>query len=433
MLRLSMSVAAMSFATAVGLASGASAQAFSNVGAFVAFPGGNRGHNVSVLQRERPEYSALGLRAGSFQIFPRVDATFNSLDNVFATEADKKSDTYFDVSPSLSARSDWSRHSVNLDASLISRNYSDYSSENYDNWRVAGSGRLDMGSDSSVSGGVEAKRDHITRDQISFPTNGAEPVGVTTKDGFLRGVYQANRLRLLGNVVLAKVKFGDISSRTGGVVDQSGRDFDSAAFTARGDYALSPDTAVFAEAKRVDNKYDTKVVGQNRDSKQTEVLFGGNFDLTSLARGEIGVGYLRREYDDPNFRTIKGTALRGTVEYFPTPLTTITLTARRSVEDSILAQAGGYLSTYGSARVDHELLRNVLLYASVGKEKDNFRGADRKDSITDFAIGATYLVNHYLGVSGGFTHRQRDSNGAASIKGPSFNLNRFALTLTLQR
>ncbi len=432
MLRLSMSVAALSFATAVGLATGASAQAFSNVGTFVAFPGGNRGHNVSVLQRERPEYSALGVRTGAFQIFPRVDTTFNTTNNVFATNTDKKSDTYLDISPSISAQSDWSRHSVNLDASVISRKYSDYSSENYNNWRVAGSGLLDVG-ESSVSGGVEAKRDHITRDQISFPTNGAEPVGVTTKDGFLRGVYQANRLRLLGNVVLAKVKFSDIDSRTGGVVDQSGRDFDSTALTARGDYALSPDTAVFAEARRVDNKYDTKVVGQNRDSKQSEVLFGGNFDLTSLARGEIGVGYLRREYDDPNFRTIKGAALRGSVEYFPTPLTTITLTARRSVEDSILAQAGGYLSTYGSARVDHELLRNVLLYASVGKEKDNFRGADRSDNITDFAVGASYLVNHYLGITGGFSHRQRDSNGAASIKGPSFNLNKFALTLTLQR
>lgn len=431
MLRLSMSVAAMSFATAMGLASGAAAQAFSNVGTFVAFPGGNRGHNVSVLQRERPEYSALGLRAGAFQVFPRADVSFNTIDNVFATDTDKKSDTYFDVSPSIAVRSDWSRHSVNLDASLISRKYSDYSSENYDNWRVAGSGRLDVGSDSSISGGVESKRDHITRDQISFPTSGAEPVATTTTDGFLRGVYQANRLRLLGNVVLAKVSFGDIASKTGGTLDQSSRDFDSSTFTLRADYALSPDTAVFAEARQLTSKYDTKVSGLSRDSKQTEALLGANFDLTSLVRGEIGVGYLRREYDDPNFRTISGTAVRGAIEYFPTPLTTVTLTVRSSVEDSILAQAGGYLSLYGSARVDHELLRNVLLYASVGKEKDDFRGVDREDDITDFGLGATYLINHYLGISGGFTHRERDSSG--SIKGPSFNLNKFAVTLTLQR
>lgn len=429
--RLSMSVAAMTFATAASFSHGASAQAFSNLGTFVAFPGGNRGHNVSVLQRERPEYSALGLRAGAFEIFPRADVSLGSVDNVLATASDKKSDTYLDVAPSISVRSDWSRHGVNLDASLLSRNYSDYSSESFNSWRVAGYGRLDVGNDSSVSGGVESKRDYITRDQISFPTNGAEPVGNTTTAGFLRGVYQANRVRLLGNVVVAKASFSDIASKSGGVLNQSDRDFDSVALTLRGDYALSPDSAVFGEVRRLTSNYDTKVSGLSRDSSQTEALLGANFDITSLVRGEVGVGYLRREYDNPNFRTISGTALRGSIEYFPTPLTTVTLTMRSSVEDSILAQAGGYLSLYGSARVDHELLRNVLLFASVAREKDDFRGVDREDDITDFGFGATYLVNHYLGVSGGFTHRERDSSG--SVQGPSFNLNKFAVTLTFQR
>lgn len=431
MVRISTSFAAISLVATLGVGTVAEAQSYSNIGSFVAFPGSNRGRNVSVLQRERPEYSAPGLRAGAFTIYPKVEGELGAIDNTFATLSNKKSDTYFDVKPSVAIGSDWSRHSVNLNAGLVDRRYFDHSSENYDNWHVDASGRFDVIGDSYMTGGMEAKRDHITREEISFPANAAEPVATTTTDGFLRGVYQGGRVRLLGNVVVAKVDFDDVKSNTGARIDQDGRDFNNVAVTARGDYAISPDTALFVEVKRTTYSYDSVTVGRKRDSTQTESLVGADFDLTSLLRGEVGVGYLQREYDDPGFSKISGLAVRGKVEYFPTQITTVTLDARRSVEDSILANAGGYLSTYGAVRVDHELLRNLLLNAMVGYENDKFRGADRRDKILDFKVGANYLVNRYVGVGAGFNHRKRDSSGAA--KGPEFGLNRFTVTLTIQR
>lgn len=431
MIRMSTSFAAISLVATLGLASAAEAQSYSNIGSFVSFPGSNRGRNVSVLQRERPEYAVQGLRAGAFLIFPKATLTLGTIDNVFATDTNEQSDSYFDFSPSAAIESDWSRHSIKFNAGLSDRRYSDYSAENYTNWRVDTSGRFDVVGDSYVSGGAEMKRDHITREQISFPANAAEPVSTTTTDAFLRGVYQGGRVRMLGNIVAANVDFDDVNSIAGGRVDQDGRDFDNLALLARADFALSPDTAIFGEVKRTKYSYDAPAGGRKRDSVQTEGLVGANFDVTSLLRGEIGVGYLRREYDDAAFNKISGLAVRGEIEYFPTQLTTITLNARRSVEDSILANAGGYLSTYGSLRVDHELLRNLLLNAQIGYEKAEFRGADRRDEVLDYSIGANFLVNRYVGVGGGFSHRGRDSSGAA--RGPSFDLNKFAVTLTIQR
>jgi hypothetical protein len=427
-----MPLAAVSMIAGVAICSGAQAQSYSNIGQFVAFPGSNRGHNVSVLQRDRPDYDALGMRAGVFVLFPKVNFTPTHTDNVFATETNEKSDTYLDFQPSVAVSSDWSRNSLDMNAGLNSRRFTDYSSQNYNNWNVDASGRLDVGSDSFVSGGVERKRDHITREQISFPANAANPIATDTTDGFLRGVFQANRIRLLGNVVVAKLEFKDVANINGGNINNADRNFDTVATTLRGDYAISPDTALFAEVKRTGYNYDAPTItGAKRDSTQTEALLGASFDLTQLVRGEIGVGYLRREYDDPSFKKISGTALRGTLEYFPTPLATVTFNVRSSVEDSILATAGGYLSNFGSGRVDYELLRNVLLFGQFSYEKDDFRGADRTDKVKEAAIGGTYLLNRSVGVSAGYTYRDRESTGA--LRGPSFNLNKFSVTLTLRR
>jgi hypothetical protein len=436
MARATTSLAVIGLAATLGLGSlgfgsAARAQSYSNIGQFAPFPSADRGRNVSVTQRDRPEYAAPGLRAGAFLLFPTVNLAAGSVSNVLATKSNKQGSAFFDFAPSLALRSDWSRNSVAVNASLLDRRYSEVSSQNYTDWQVNTSGKLQVVGDSYLAAGAEAKRDHITPDQISYPTNAREPVPTTTTDVFARGVYQNARVRLLTNILAARVNFTDVDSTLGGRIDQDVRDFDNYAFTGRGDYGISPAMALFAEVKHSIYKYDTRSLnGLTRDSTQTEALVGASFDLTSLMRGEVGVGYLRRSYDDPAFSNISGFAVRGEVEYFPTQLTTVTFTARRSVEDSILANTGGFLSTYGAVRVDHELLRNLLLRAQFGYENDSFRGADRKDKVKDFSLGASYLMNRYIALSAAYTRRERDSSGAS--QGPSFAMDKFALTLTLQ-
>lgn len=118
-------------------------------------------------------------------------------------------------------------------------------------------------------------------------------------------------------------------------------------FTLRGDLALSPDTAVFARYRynERDFRLAPPAVANNRDSDGYTFDVGVEFDLGGLARGEIGAGYMKQEYENPAFGTVDGFGVDGLLEWFPTQLTTITFTARRSIEDAGIAAASGYVGT----------------------------------------------------------------------------------------
>ena len=55
-----------------------------------------RDRNVSVRQRPRPGYDALGLRQGAFIIWPKVALSTEYNDNIFATDTDKVADSVSD-------------------------------------------------------------------------------------------------------------------------------------------------------------------------------------------------------------------------------------------------------------------------------------------------------------------------------------------------
>src|SRR4051812_45749542 len=65
--------------------------------------GGNfaRNRNVSVRERGRPGYEAIGIHAGGFYMFPRLTADGQYNDNIFASENVKVGDTIFHLVPKV--------------------------------------------------------------------------------------------------------------------------------------------------------------------------------------------------------------------------------------------------------------------------------------------------------------------------------------------
>jgi hypothetical protein len=163
------------------------------------------------------------------------------------------------------------------------------------------------------------------------------------------------------------------------------------------------------------------------------VLAGANFELAALVRGEIGVGYLTQEFDDSAFDDVSGFGARAQVEWFPTQLTTVTLTGSRTVEDAAISRSSSYLSNNVNLQVDHELLRNLILSGTAGYGKDDYRGIDRTDERYNAGVSATYIMNRAVGVTLAYNHMNQDSSGAdSSLDVANYTVDRVALTLTLQ-
>jgi hypothetical protein len=415
------SPAALAMLVAVAAASGAEAQDY------------NRGRNVSVLQRERPDYQALGIRSGGFTIFPRIEAGAEYTSNVYKTTSDEKSDVYAVVNPSIQALSNWGRNQLQAEAGLKIREFASKSTEDELGWYLRSSGRLDVYGQSYLTGGVDIEHRYIRREDDDFPITATGPLPYTSYGLNGRGTYQAGRVRLTGGGFIRADRYSNIRAVGGGTLDLSGRDLTALGGDIRGEYAVSPDTAVFVQASVVDNNYrfGGGVFGPDRDANEIRVLAGATFDITALMRGEIGVGYLTRDYSDPAYQQISGLALNGTVEYFPTELTTLTLRVRREVEDSIIQGVGGFVNLGGSLRVDHELLRNLLLKAQIDYFRQTYKQADRADNVISLSGGGTYFVNHALGLSATATWLRRESSGLAQRA--SFNDARVMFSIVLQR
>jgi hypothetical protein len=147
-------------------------------------------------------------------------------------------------------------------------------------------------------------------------------------------------------------------------------------------------------------------------------------------RGSVGVGYVKRSYDSPLYNAIDGVSADVRLEYFITELTTISLNGRRYIEDSTFANSGGYFNTGAGIRIDHELLRNLLLNAAVDYENEDFKRIDRDDNIYRIQGGARYLMNRSIGLGTTVAYTSRKSSGVDATR--DFDEVRALISLLLQ-
>lgn len=391
-----------------------------------------RDRGVSVRERARPEYEALGVPVGAFMAFPslQIDAEHN--DNIFAVATGAESDWIVRFKPELQLESGWSRHALGAYARANISRYMDFDAESFEDWGVGVSGRLDITRAANLAAGVDYASLTEPRTSSNAPASTREPISYDVTSAFLAGTRVSGRTKLSARADVRKFDYDDGLTLAGVVVDQDSRDRTITSLTGRGDYAISPATAVFVQATANTRDYSTatSLLLPARDSDGYELLAGANFEVGALARGEVAVGYIAQEFDAAVYDRIDGFGARGQLEWFPTQLTTVTATASRTIEDSGIAGSAGYLSTSVGARIDHELLRNVLLNAEVSFSSDDYEGIDREDDRRQYSVGGTYLMNRNVGLSVSASRFEQTSSGVAG--GVDFAVNRLALTLVAQ-
>lgn len=397
-----------------------------------------RGKNVSVLERDRPEYQAIGVHAGGFTLYPRLDVGVHSTDNVYPgstlASQKEKSDQYFTVDPSVNIQSNWGRHSLSAYAGIHETQYSKYSSENTTAWDARVNGRLDVYGDSYVNFGADAQRQYEARGSQNSISLATKPIPYDTQGVYVRGLYGQDRLRASIDADYRNYDFKNVP----GATFEDSRDFEQVRVALRGDFALSPDTALFGKVVESDSSYKNGTsigvaLTDKRDSKETRALAGANFDLSDVARGEIGLGYVSRNYDSKAFKDLSGFAASAKVEYFPTQLMTVTFVGQRTVQDAAFNNSGGYFANSIQLGADYEVRRNLIIGAAAGYERDDFQGIDRKDKVVNLSAVARYLVSRNLGIGASVSYADRSSDGTPATLGPEFNVMRFGLSLVFQR
>ncbi|HEX7761888.1 MAG TPA: outer membrane beta-barrel protein [Caulobacteraceae bacterium] len=387
--------------------------------------------NVSVLNRPHPEYDAAGIPQGAFTAFPKLQTTFQYESNIFADQSDT-SDTVWIVAPSVEIQSDWPRHQLTLSAGFEADRYNSHAILDTNSWNVALAGRLDVlrSATLNLSGGYSRQVESKTSPNTQPGTS--SPVTYDLGEAHVTGAYLGARTKLSGHLDFMDWRFDAARTDLGSIIPEDQRNHTQTSATGRADYAFSPNIAVFVEASADQRRYQQKppLVLLDRDSNGESVLVGSSFQITHVIDGEVGVGYLRRGYDDPTAKTFSGVGARADVNWYVTPLITATLGAARSVEDSGLPNVAGYVDNAVSVRADYELLRNLILTAQFRDASDRYVGIDRHDHRPFVALRGSWLLNRRVGLGASYSHQEQHSDGPQ--RGVNFTDDKVGINLVLQ-
>jgi len=402
----------------------------------------DRGENISVRERPRPEYQAAGIHLGGFMLFPKLTSSFTYDDNIYALHTHAIGDEIFTVNPELDLQSTWSRNSLAAYVRLQQDWYMQHSSEDATQYGAGIDGKYEFGH-STLTAGVDYGHYALPRTAANVVNGSTSSIATLSKHRITYDYTAANvelahtfnRLRLSARADYQLYSYQNGLTPGGIPVIEVGQNHNVETYTGKAEYAVSPDTALFVIGAYNQRYYDIQPpdprVTLDRNSTGYNVGGGINFDLTHLVRGEVQVGYLDQEYASPLLKPIKGVSAKGQIEWFPSQLTTVTATVNRDVGDSGIIGSAGFLATNGGIQIDHELMRNVILTANATVGQDQYQGISRTDDLWGAGVSANWLLNRAVGITFAYAHLNQSSHGAD--RGPSFGDNRLTVSLVLQR
>lgn len=388
---------------------------------------------VGVADRPRPEYQPIGGRLGSFFLYPTLSVSAEASDNIRATTTDRNGDVDVVLGARARVQSIFSRHALNLDAYGEQRLYANNTSENLGRFGAQIDGRYDISLDTMLSALVSFDHDAEARTSYNTPLGALEPVRFDRLAAAVSLDQSLGRFNLTGKVAFRKATYDDVALASGAVQDQSYRDVDVVSGSLAVRYRVREGMGLILRGTA--DSFNATLPANDplqpgnldRDSNGIRIEGGLRFDLTSLLYGEIRVGYLKRDYNDPRLRDASGVSFGADLLWNVTTLTTLRFSADRRIEESASTTTVGNRTTDFSASVDHELLRNLILSTGVRYVMIDPLGAEGSSDEFYANAGARLRISRQLSFRAGYRYSQRTS----SVTGRDYTENRGYLTVHL--
>jgi hypothetical protein len=365
----------------------------------------------TLVAQDLGPYDPLGIRAGAFRIFPSAEVAGVYDDNVDATKNNKRDDYGAILGQNVEVQSDFSRNAVGFNVFSQVGRWLHESKENYWDFGIDGDGRVDITGDNNLTGGFGVARRHNGRDDSEDDaTVGASrrPVRFMDYDADLayNHLFRNITLRVGGGFSRQNYRQG------AGTANQNERDLNTYSGLLRVGYNVSPRINTFVQGTYAARRYDASrdSDGFQQDSDVYGAAVGVDTNLTDLLLGEAFVGYTHEIFEESEFSSKSGVSYGLGLTWLPTLLTTVELTGQGGFQPTSNAGASTNLKHTAGLRVDHELLRQVVIGGEVGYQRNDFESTDRTDNRIDLGADVRYLLNRNFSVGAGYNFRKRYSD-----------------------
>ena len=377
-------------------------------------PGYDTAPGVTVQSRARPDYDPVGVRAGSFLLYPQVNLGFGYDSNLFGTApipGRHLGSWLLDTGASVRASSDWGRDSLGGFFSVDHADDLDLPSQSRTDWTGSVGGSVDIDEDRLTLGVAHLSLHQAPTAIDALPTD--QPVPYQVNDVRASYVHDFDRLSVTPDVDFTTYRFGN-TTIDGVPAPQGHRDRNvlQGGVTAR--YEVAPLRTVLFVLRGTDTNYTQPQQGApSRDSTGGLALVGiergdGIWDLRLLA------GWEQRDFVAPQYRAHGAPATEAEVTWSPSGLTTVTGTLSRTIEDAAQEGVAGYTNTAARLVVDHEYLRNVLLNGFGSLQHAAFLQGGGTQTLYSLGGGVTWLIDRHMRLSGTETFFDMRSNPGTS-------------------
>jgi hypothetical protein len=365
---------------------------------------------VTIETRPRSDYEALGVRLEGFRLDGALETGLGFSDNLVPQAERKRSGVFVEEAVQFGLNSDWTRHAVGITASQATRQHLQHSELNWNDYAVGLDGRYDIGRASSLGFRYDHIRGHLDVTDFDVEQRGAtRPLPFDTDRARVTGTAAINRLSLTGALEYARVRYeeeGRLALNDGIFNRAPANDHDRILGELGLAYSFLPGRAVTLTTRLTDINY--RQDARTRENSFTwEVLGGVRYDLTGLWSVRFSAGYRHRNYEGADLPSLSGPAFEGQVVYLPSQLTTVTLSASRTIEESIRADSVSFIRTQLRVSADHEFRRNIILSTEVRGEHREYQ--QPRETVTDLVaiIGARFLISRNLSLLASYQRFER--------------------------
>lgn len=362
------------------------------------------------LFRQEP-YDPVGIKIGSFVLFPELDLGSSYYSNVFHAPS-AVSDFTFDAIPSARLVSNWSRHALEFSATGVLSFYNQYTTEDDRDYELEARGRLDITSRANIQALISRQQSFEDRSALD-----ASSVGTRAKiiEDRAEAAYNQrfNRLSLqfrgsVNDYTYGPTEYDDV------VTNNNDRDYTQYEEAARVMWELKPSLSPFVEVAINHRDYAEAAQsdGLNRTSNgqryRVGISFGNNGEIV---RGEVSLGYGIQTPEDSRLHPVDGLLIDANATWRITPLTSILFNAVTDVSETTTADVGGAFYHYAGIEVRHELRSYLIASAGLIYSNQNSQDGVINDNEFRETLGLEYYADRNTVLYARYAHVNFDGVG----------------------
>ncbi len=356
--------------------------------------------------------------ANPVKIDAGVSVSEQFTDNVFLTANDRRSDFVTVLEPWVALSLSRQDFRLNLEAAAEVGRFADNSSEDYNDYFLGAEARYRINGNLFAFGGLDYAWDHESRNSPD-DVNGVEPTELRDASGFfgLGGKVNGRSFRLGVNV--RRLDYDDVLQFNGVTfanIDNDDRDRVETEVGGRLGVASTENGEFFVQGiydkREYDDRFDNAGLGFRRSSDGFQAALGYTGQVGEL-KGEALLGIMSQDYDDPRFGRTTTVDFGADLTWPISAKTDLTGILERSIEETTLNGASGYISSSAGLRLRHRVAPDMSIAGYFFLTQNDYQEVSRSDVLTETGLSLRYYLNPriYMDTDYDFLQRQSDVAG----------------------